>query len=368
MRTRRRPGFTLIELLVVIAIIAVLIALLLPAVQSAREAARRAQCVNNLKQIGLALHNYHSSSNVFPPGCSANVFTMPYTYYSWVGWSAQGLMLSYLEQGPLYNAINFSFVPSWGGDDPVTSITNTTVARTRIAAYLCPSDGNAGKININSYCASYGTTANAFRWNDPNDPTVRTGNRDSTGMFTQWASYGLSDASDGSSNTIAYAEALVGDGKGNGFIGNITPPSKYRGNFIMSPPGPSNGSNNLFDAFQNPDLIIQDLQACATGFQTTTTGISDIRGHVWCDGATGYTMFNVLQTPNDTYNGCRFGCSPGCDPSFGFSYGASSAHPGGVNVCFADGSVRFIKSSINRLTWWGLGTRANGEIVSSDSY
>src|SRR3954467_8362775 len=171
---RRVRAFTLIELLVVIAIIAVLIALLRPAVQSAREAARRAQCINNLKQIGLALHNYHSASNVFPPGCSANVFTMPNTYFSWVVWSAQGLMLNYLEQAPLYNAINFSFVPSWGGDDPVTSITNTTVCRTRLAAYLCPSDSNAGRININSYCASYGTTANAFRWNDPNDPRVST--------------------------------------------------------------------------------------------------------------------------------------------------------------------------------------------------
>jgi prepilin-type N-terminal cleavage/methylation domain-containing protein/prepilin-type processing-associated H-X9-DG protein len=369
MRPPFRRGFTLIELLVVIAIIAVLIALLLPAVQSAREAARRIQCTNNLKQIGLALHNYHSSAGSFPPGCSANVFTTnPITYFSWVGWSAQGLMLSYLEQGPLYNAINFAFVPSWGGDDPVTSITNTTVARTILAPYLCPSDGNAGKININSYCASYGTTANAFNWNNPNDPYVKTGNRDSTGLFTQWASYAISDVPDGTSNTIAYSEALVGDGKGNGFIGNYTPPSKYRGNFIMSPPGPSNGSNNLYDAFQNPSLILADLQACATAFQSTTTGISDIRGNLWCDGATGYSMFNMLQTPNDSYNGCRFGCSPGCDPSFGFSYPASSAHPGGVNACFADGSVRFIKNSINRMTWWGLGTRANGEILSSDSY
>jgi len=369
MRSSSPRGFTLIELLVVIAIIAVLISLLLPAVQSAREAARRAQCVNNLKQIGLALHNYHTSANVFPPGCSANVFTTnPITYFSWVGWSAQGLMLSYVEQGPLYNAINFAFVPSWGGDDPVTSITNTTVARTRLAVYLCPSDGNAGQININSYYACYGTTANSFRWNDPNIPTASTSNRNSTGMFTQWASYGIAHATDGTSNTIAYSEALVGDGRGNGFIGNATNPSKYRGNFIMSPPGNSVGGNNLYDAFENPNLILQDLAACAAAFQSTTTGISDIRGNLWCDGATGYSMFNVLQTPNDSYNGCRFGCSPGCDPSFGFSYPASSAHPGGVNVCFADGSVRFVKNAINRMTWWALGTRANGEVISSDSY
>jgi prepilin-type N-terminal cleavage/methylation domain-containing protein/prepilin-type processing-associated H-X9-DG protein len=369
MRSTSRRGFTLIELLVVIAIIAVLIALLLPAVQAAREAARRSQCVNNLKQIGLALHNYHTVANVFPPGNSANVFTVsPITYYSWVGWSAQGMMLGYVEQTPLYNAINFAFVPSWGGDDPVTSITNTTVARTIIGTFLCPSDGNAGKININSYCASYGTTANSNAWNSPNNPYTKTGNRDSTGLFTQWASYGMSNCSDGTSSTIAYSEALVGDGKGNGFIGNKNPPSKYRGNFIMSPPGNSVGGNSLYDAFQNPSLILQDLAACAAGFQSTTTGISDIRGNLWCDGATGYSMFNVLQTPNDTYNGCRFGCSPGCDPSYGFSYPASSAHPGGVNVCFGDGHVQFIKNSINRMTWWSLGTRSNGEVLTADSY
>src|SRR3979411_2635614 len=108
----RRSGFTLIELLVVIAIIAVLIALLLPAVQSAREAARRAQCVNNLKQIGLAIHNYHSTHTQFPMGDSLNVQGgTPADLALWNSWSAHGLMLGYMEQQPLYNAINFSFGP-----------------------------------------------------------------------------------------------------------------------------------------------------------------------------------------------------------------------------------------------------------------
>jgi prepilin-type N-terminal cleavage/methylation domain-containing protein len=124
--TMSRRGFTLIELLVVIAIIAVLIALLLPAVQSAREAARRIQCVNNMKQLGLGLHNYHSSNNTFPMGGSKNVTDTPGAssgsdpssdpgnqdgmfYYIWCGWSAQGSMLGYLDQTPLYNNINFNF-------------------------------------------------------------------------------------------------------------------------------------------------------------------------------------------------------------------------------------------------------------------
>ena len=111
MSTRTRRGFTLIELLVVIAIIAVLIALLLPAVQAAREAARRAQCTNNLKQIGLAMHNYHQSIGTFPPGqVAVGRRTSPYTGYAgWTEWSAQAMMLPYMEQSPIYNAINFNF-------------------------------------------------------------------------------------------------------------------------------------------------------------------------------------------------------------------------------------------------------------------
>src|SRR5208282_723912 len=152
---RSRRGFTLIELLVVIAIIAVLIALLLPAVQSAREAARRAQCVNNLKQIGLAIHNYHTASNTFPPGSAASYNTYNPGCVAWMGWSAQGLMLPYLEQSSIYNAANFSY-DSWNDN-----ATNQTARDTRIAAFICPSDTNAGQSTgqtgsplLNNYYAS----------------------------------------------------------------------------------------------------------------------------------------------------------------------------------------------------------------------
>src|SRR5262249_21878868 len=140
-----RRAFTLIELLVVIAIIAVLIALLLPAVQSAREAARRTQCVNNLKQIGLAVHNYHQANNTFPLGASLNTYSLsPLLNRAKNSWGAFGGLLPFLEAQAIYNAANFN----WGVEEGVNSIcfwTNLTAADAQISHFLCPSDPNAGQ-------------------------------------------------------------------------------------------------------------------------------------------------------------------------------------------------------------------------------
>ena len=163
MSSSKRRGFTLIELLVVIAIIAVLIALLLPAVQSAREAARRAQCVNNLKQIGLAMHNYHQTNGVFPQGKSESSSALAYSYAGWTEWSAQAMLLPFMEQVPVYNAINFYFCGGYGAGSQINGTSWTSI----IAAFLCPSDSNAargrptagtGSPNTNSYRGSIGTS------------------------------------------------------------------------------------------------------------------------------------------------------------------------------------------------------------------
>ncbi|MDG3006065.1 DUF1559 domain-containing protein [Paludisphaera mucosa] len=365
MRSSSRRGFTLIELLVVIAIIAVLIALLLPAVQSAREAARRAQCTNNLKQIGLALHNYHSSTNVFPMGGSRSnrIYQATGTSYDdWTTWSAHALMLPYIEQGPLYNAINFAFSPEESDGTP--NAAQSTVVLTIVNGYLCPSDPNAGRRNTNSYHGSYGTTTNSNLYY-PNDNN----NAGCNGLFSIMMPYGLKDCADGASNTVAFAEALVGNGLGNGRIGGGgSSPSTYRGNVVMPASGePAN--SRVFNGSSQQAAVLAGLQACATSF--VPGNIADHRGWRWADGTTGFTMFNTIQTPNDNqyrFNGCRFGCGAGCNMDGGFSYAASSAHPGGVNACMADGSVRYVKDSVSRMTWWALGTRDGGEVVSSDSY
>ena len=377
---KERRGFTLIELLVVIAIIAVLIALLLPAVQSAREAARRMQCTNNLKQLALALHNYISATNAAPPGV-VNTTTYPGTappgsLATWTAWSAQSLLLPYVEQGPLYNAANFKwnccYTPLTGNNQ-----TNTTVYNTRIASFLCPSDGLAGQQNINSYQGCIGDSTIQY-------PTGGT----TTGIFQVYdpttvscQSVTLASLTDGTSNTIAFGEGLVGDYSKN---------SNYRGNGMSTPSDPSGGivpttmpGNN---AESNPAAVIQALQGCNAFWQTSATrtcsgytacclaGVKQYDGQLWALGERGYTLFNTVVPPNSKqyqWRNCRLsigGNCPSCAPEGSSFVNAGSFHPGGANFAFADGSVRFIKDSVNMLTYESLGTRGSGEVISSDSY
>jgi prepilin-type processing-associated H-X9-DG protein len=337
------------------------------------------------------MHNYHTSIGAFPMGSTiAPQLNSPGLAQSiWSAWSAQAQMLGYMEQGPLYNACNFSWAVLDGsnfgtaaGASAAASSTlqgastyNLTVLYTNIASFVCPSDPfvGGGNQNNNSYSGSYGaTTSGLYNWTaGPGAPYVDgESGADSTGVFTIGKSYGIQTITDGTSNTVAFAEALVGDGKGSEFAGQ-NPPSRYRGNYITGTVTTAAGAEEVLNIFSIPPLIFTSLSQCVAAFQTSMTAIQDDRGFRWCIGTTGWTMFNTVQVPNDSkypIGGCRDGGTPGQFPNNGFSYGASSNHPGGANVLFADGSCRFVKSTISYQTWWSLGTRNGGEVISSDSY
>jgi prepilin-type N-terminal cleavage/methylation domain-containing protein/prepilin-type processing-associated H-X9-DG protein len=359
MGKRIRRGFTLIELLVVVSIIGLLTALLLPAVQAAREAARRMQCANNLKQIGLGLHHYHSAYGSFPMGGSKNNRkTHPNSYDQWDVWSAHSAILPELDQVVMFNAINFVFAPEI--DDGVSHPMNETVNLRILSLFLCPTDPFAGQWVTNSYHASYGTTTTT------NYPQAG----GCTGLFTVEASYSLAHCTDGSSTTIAFSEALVGDGRGFARIGNSVHPSRYRGNVYMGDDVPEPPGIRVLDASTAESSVLDGLQTCADLYRTSQ-GIADHRGWRWGLGVTGFTMFNTIQTPNDrqfAFGGCRFNARTSWNMDNGFVYGASSAHPGGVNVLLTDGSVRFIKDGIARRVWWALGTKSGREVISNDAY
>jgi prepilin-type N-terminal cleavage/methylation domain-containing protein/prepilin-type processing-associated H-X9-DG protein len=373
---RAHRGFTLIELLVVIAIIAVLIALLLPAVQSAREAARRIQCTNNLKQLGLALHNYISATGALPPGIDTTVTypgtAPPYDLAQWTAWSPQALLLPYVEQGPLYNAANFYWNCCFAS--PQGDAINSTIYNTRIAGFLCPSDGLAGQININSYLGSVGASTISY----PADGST-------TGIFRIYdvnffcSSVTLAAITDGTSNTIAFSEGLVGDYSKN---------NNYRGNGMAGATDPTGGivpstmpGNN---AESNPKAVLQALQACNAFWQGTAlatcsgyvaccgVGVKQYGGRTWAQGERGQTLFNTIVPPNSQlypWKSCRFDpmCLGCAFDGMNFA-NVSSNHPSGANFTFADGSVRFIKDSIAILTYEQLGTRNGGEVVSADSF
>jgi prepilin-type N-terminal cleavage/methylation domain-containing protein/prepilin-type processing-associated H-X9-DG protein len=353
----KRRGFTLIELLVVIAIIAVLIALLLPAVQAAREAARRAACVNNMKQIGLALHNYHDQVGTFPMGASLAAYSGPGIYSAKQNFSALALMLPQLGETPTYNAINFY----WGCEDSTSATCfkiNNTGQSVNIKVFCCPSDPNAAvpdnnnTSNTNNYYGSMGTSSII---------TTNTGattlNVQTTGIFTWQASYGVRDIIDGTSNTIAFAEALVGNQslqKGQKRIG-------------MTSASGVQTSALLMDSWSNVAGTIANLAACDKAWQSGGYSIDRQRGENWAHGANDMTLFNTIVTPNanqSTWTNCGY-TSSGALSSY---TNADSWHPGGVNVCMSDGSVKFIKDSISRNIWWSLGTKSNGEVIDASAY
>jgi prepilin-type N-terminal cleavage/methylation domain-containing protein/prepilin-type processing-associated H-X9-DG protein len=366
----RRRGFTLIELLVVIAIIAVLIALLLPAVQAAREAARRSQCTNNLKQLGLAVANYHTTNDCFPPGGfnarRATNGLMAGTPYS--AWSCFASMLPFMEQTALYNSINFSFGSGQG--DAVGSFIQSTVLATRISSMICPSASLPGLGNINglglnilapgdSYFGSVGSSLEFDATRSVQPPNGV--------FFYQGPAIGVRDVRDGTSNTIAFGEFRIGDFNTSKIsipqdvadAPGTAPTGVVRNSTFMSAPfGPagSTGAN-----------LVAWLSSCTTSLGTPASNKSFV-GDSWALGIMGRGLGNFVTAPNPKYPNCLDFTGQGDFDSAPIVIGPSSFHSGGANIGMCDGSVRFLKDTTNLTTVWALGSRDNGEVISADSY
>jgi prepilin-type processing-associated H-X9-DG protein len=203
----------------------------------------------------------------------------------------------------------------------------------------------------NSYVGSVGTTTYS-----PNGSTSGSWAQGSTGLFWYYRSYGVRDATDGTSSTIAFSEALVGGPSSS--LSN-------RGTAVLSVGGTS---DQMLDAWQNQPTILAGLTKCTSKYQSAS-GLNNARGIFWEVGANGMTLFNTIVTPNSQkyrWSACR--STGGGWPDQATYSNASSNHPGGVNVLMLDGSVKFVKDSVAQNTWWSLGTRANGEVLSADAF
>ena len=393
---RARWGFTLIELLVVISIIGVLIALLLPAVQSAREAARRTQCVNNLKQLGIAVNSYITSvnvlpsqtlDNVVPPGATGSGKTPPTgAPLQWfTPWAAA--LLPNMDAQPFYSALNFN-LPMFEYTPPIYGA-NTTVALTSISTFLCPSEsftkspsfalsgtGFTGQFAVSNYAGNYGGPANIRACSGTIVPV--TGNNL---VFSTMKTNGeiapttagpvrIQMIIDGASNTALFSEHLLFFAPS----GSPVDPSVT--------PGGNNAKRGLFPTTfgvvldqVNSANALAFAAACKSLPKNTAASSESAFGWAWLlslDYATANNAYSHVNSPNGlSCTGTATATSFTSNSQWGgigAAITATSNHPGGVNVGFCDGSVKFVKDSIDLPTWWALGSRNGKEIIGSDAY
>ena len=310
-----RRAFTLIELLVVIAIIGILMGLLLPAVQKVRAAANRLSCTNNLKQLGLAMHNHHAAVGSFPAGRGT---PQPGIF------SAHAYLLPYLEQDNLGAAIDYTSAPASYAAPPKTydGSRNYPAATTVVRVFLCPTDPASGRVpgspyGGTSYAANAGSGANGGSLTGAD------------GVFYLGSSVRVEDITDGSSETAAFSERPLGGGPGT--------EADARRVMWMMPGG-------------------ADPSAASCGPPAAGSWYTE-RGAKWAVGNYGNTLYDHADPPN----AARWDCLNTQQQKAWAA--ARSHHPGGVNVLFCDGSVRFVADAVNPATWRALGTRAGGEVA-----
>jgi prepilin-type N-terminal cleavage/methylation domain-containing protein len=349
-----RFAFTLVELLVVISIVGVLIALALPAVVSARRAASKAQCANNLRQIGLALAAYQESTSVFPlgiGGCTPRLATG--LCEEWSAWSVNARILPYLDQTELYAQINFSW-GTYSAPEDLSYRVNITAMRQTVSTFLCPSDVKARAVAVGPNRSSNAGSMNNYAGSIGPDLQWING----SGLFFKYRSVAPAQVIDGLSNTVAFSEILRGDQDRAelSFMDVITAqqwPGTQTEWLIWHPE--SHVPNN-------PDLLDAYVRQCDAAAPTSVTGNFNlsVAGMMWAWGGMGYTIFNTVQPPNSPHYNCSRNCNV-CMAEWDGIHTARSMHKGGVNVLVADGTVKFVADEIERRVWWALGTRASGD-------
>lgn len=326
---RRTRGFTLVELLVVIAIIGILVAVLLPAIQAAREAGRRAACMNNLRQMGLAMLNYETSYKVFPPSDVLTVNPSTGLLTRSLGLSVHARLLPFVEESALRTLVNFS-VPY---DDPV----NLNARNTRVAMFVCPSDGGENAISIpgpgapNSYHANQGSGVVWSIPSSPSDPNYPLW--PPNGVLIRNGGVKVADVIDGLSHTAAFAERIIGDGN-NGIS------TEESDTFA-----PGTTHPGVEKAWQ--DCLAVDIT------DLSKQGYSEV-GFPWIRAYHSTTIYYHNNTPNG--RSCMY-------PPGQIMTTATSQHNGGVNLMLCDGSARFVSEEINRPAWQAFGSRNGEELV-----